>query len=325
MPVYPLIIIWYIFLALCHNLTIKTYGKQLCDKLFTILFFPFCGIIMGLRSTSVGADTATYANIFQRISDLSFWEIISVIDLETEVGYALFMKLSYTIYPDYYFFQLLCSILYCGISGFIAYRYSRDTVLFGAIFLGIGTWLLAFNITRQMFAGAIITIAIFELMNQKYLKCVCLFLAAIFTHTSSIFIPFLSSMYFLYRKNWVIILIASTIIALAVTSISLVGYFDTVIVGHYANYLENSLTKHEANGAKILWLIITILSILILIKPMSTSNRQLKFIATLAILFPIFSWIGLSFNYAERIGCYFIFLSILVFTLSEFSTRWLNY
>jgi hypothetical protein len=39
---------------------------------------------MGLRSTSVGADTATYANIFQRISDLSFWEIISGIDLETE-------------------------------------------------------------------------------------------------------------------------------------------------------------------------------------------------------------------------------------------------
>ena len=138
-------------------------------KIFLLCFFSAASLIMGFRGLTVGTDTAEYCEIYFYITQKSWTQIFSSYGVFTqfEIGYAILMKLSSCICDNYFYFQFLVSVLYClGMACFF-YSDTNDILCKLIVFLGIGVYFRAFNITRQAFAVMLLVNSWKALKNQK--------------------------------------------------------------------------------------------------------------------------------------------------------------
>lgn len=278
-------------------------------RIYLALVFIALFLIMGLRSTTVGVDTFHYSLIYKAISNMTFTDIFRG-KSHFEVGFALLMKISSMIIDDYYFYQLISSLLFC----FLFYRFIREnnSAFFTASILFIAiVYLTAFNISRQMLAVAFVASAWNSLKNKQYKLFVSFFLLAFSFHTSAIVAVFIYLIYF-YRNNRKIVCLLSILVLIFpyifhATIPFLERYFTA-----YESYYSNTREIQEANLVKILWGIEAFLALFILLHGRRFDSEK-QFIALMCLIFVMTNVIALSFNYFERVGLYFSPFLILLF------------
>ena len=303
MSIYFLLVIYYIVLCIICYFLRRKYTYKTINKIFLTLFFTVCSIIMGLRDISVGVDTGNYQRMFYEFSFLSYSDIFSsYYHSGIEVGFVLLNKLFSVLVNDYYFFQFIFSSIFCFLMAVFIYKSSSNVFLSSIVFVGSGLYLSSFNIFRQMLAVSVVVNSLPYLQRNELRKVLLLLIIGILIHTSSMIFIF-PIILFVWMNNRMIKLIPGFFIFISFYwqyAILLVRYIGP---DNYLGYAENTREIMEAGMVRILWLIVAVFS-LIVVYNKSFSTLQKK-IAILCIVYVSCFWIGLNFNYFERLGLYF--------------------
>lgn len=266
--------------------------------------------VMGLRGRTVGVDTGSYETLFNEIAHISFSDIIQEGYYKSlEPGWVVINKVINEIGGDYFAFQLIVSALICGILGYVFFKDSRNSYISIITSLPV-VYLISFNIQRQMLACAVLFLAWHFLIRKKYITAVILSLIAYSFHLTSVLFIFVFVLYLIRNKKYFsVIAIASAVILLS----SYLVFVDRLseLFPKYHNYYGNNKTIQTAGFAQVVWLIETILSIYILLR-YKLFNATDKCVAAFSLICIVSFYIGLSFNYFERLGMDFApYLSLM--------------
>lgn len=307
----------------------------LFDKEKHLLFFWLCcSFIMGFRSLYVGVDTLHYYNICLAVANTPWYDIMSNWFTQSmEMGYCVLIKFLYSIYGNYFFFQLVVSMLINYLNIRFINKISKNIYIASAIYLGMGFYLQAFNITRQMLAVSIIAFAFEKLVEDRYTLFVALILVATTVHSSSLIGLILLPIY-LAKRNYNSYKVFLLLIAIAAVNYST---FILYMKENFKKYYYFSQgTEYTYGLVRVVWGVILILSIILFsrsIKTIQNKKTSLACVPTEAIfertrylhmniivslcsiIFAICYFIGTQVQYAERMGLFFAPFVVVLFDL----------
>lgn len=310
------------------------------QKLFLILFLILCTLIMGFRNEYVGIDTWHYSILYSDVASASLHEICQGWTFnDLEIGYCLFMKACSVFSGNYYFFQIIYSCVFSILSYYFLKENCKNYFLVYPIYLEC--YLMAFNIQRQMLAVLIAANAWTFIKKQNYIKAFLTILVAVTIHTTAA-IFFVAILSVIVRKHPEIIRIIPILIIIVTVNYKYVIEFLQSHVGMYGNYYNNSKAIMTAGISKIMWAVIIIISTLSIyfIKHIDVKNdikingiykRNVfdndyavngMMIAVFSMIYISCNIVGLSFNYVERIGLYF--MPFILPMLENFSSYFEN-
>ena len=310
--IYIILILYIIFLSVFFNSNLCRIKKEKKVIYFYNSVFFFLAIIMGLRSESVGVDTKYYKLIFDQVANTSFFDLLHGYFYNSiEIGYVLLMKLLSCLINNYYFFQIVISFLFCYQVKKFLINNSNYPLLGVLIFVGSGMYLNGFNVTRQMIAAVLLANAWNYLIDSNLEKCFLNFIFAISFHfTSIIFLLFCFIYKFSKKKNNIKKIIQFVFVGAINYQILLNAI--SLIITHYHNYMKNAKVTQTASGVIIIWAIILIIALYI-VYIRKNSNRLNDSYAIFSIFYVLSNFIGLQYNYFERIGLYFLPFTIILF------------
>lgn len=283
--------------------------KQKWHKIaFLLLFFSACALISGLRDVSVGIDTVTYHRMYHIYSNMRLSEILRIYSygVSFDIGYSILIKLCSFVYDDYYFFQLVISIIYyIGMARFF-YHSTDDLFTASIIFLGSGMFFYFFNVTRQMLAVIIVVNGWIDINQKKRFRALLAIFVATTIHSSSIvfLIAYLIS---LFRSNKKILMIIPALILYIFINYQKViswVYNSFSVFDKYEKYIEGDEILGIGN-VYIVWMIVLFLSLYIIYR-LKHFDGQDKIVAILSLIYVTCSLTGLKISYIDRIGLYFL-------------------
>lgn len=284
--------------------------------------FLVCLFAMGLRDTSVGVDTSSYKQFFDDYIHYDWNKILTEKPTgngdTVELGQKIMMKLCAQIYPNYYFYQFIFSCIYLLLFCNFIYKHASNVVLAFAIFLGGGLYMQTFNIARQMFAIALTAYSMTYIMEKKYIKSLVIIWIAYLFHSSSILALIMFVVYFI-RNNRFLLMATPLILILAVLSIEkfMLPLLMNLFGDKYLGYAISDFSRpNKGIILKLMWGFNFILSIFSIFYYKNKSS--LKFLAVLSLGAVACYWIGLSINYADRVGL--MFLPAIMLMYDEFGS-----
>lgn len=281
--------------------------------LYLIAVFIPLAFFMGARSTNVGIDTEGYYDLFE-YSKLQPWSYLlsEKYHYGAETGYLCLNKLFSYISKDYYHFQLLQAFLYCaGFAKFVN-RDTRMPVIGLSVFLGFGLYFQAFNISRQMFV-IMLSALMYPLLRSKQYKhriiaSICIILLANL-HTTAyllfiiILIEFLPKAFEKGLPFFILIFIFFFSQTIELSS----QFFEK-----YENYYEGNANHVFTIGiSSIIYIATIVLSLMFYYRKDVTHTERINAFFSVIAITCIF--LGLQFNYMERIGLIFMPYTMLTF------------
>lgn len=307
---YIAVIIIVILAALCFIMNGKINFMRNRNLFLFFSFFVFF-MLSAFRSVDVGVDTKTYEKHYNIILNTSISDICANYDFNSmELGYNLLCKLSSYIVPNYYFWQLIVSALFCfGMYKFIKNNGENYYMAF-SVFLGSGLFLNSLNISRQMLA------VMFAVNAWSYMKrrenlasIICILLASLF-HISALIFG-LAYIIWMLRKVRLVYYIIPIVSILTVFNYEWIIELGRIVFPQFNSYYFNVKPIQEAGMIWCVWLIIILISFIVLFK--KNLNSEAKLIGIFALIYVSCNLVGLQFNYFERIGLYFLPFVILLF------------
>lgn len=283
------------------------YTYKLNKQILFVVATIFFGLIMGLRDVSVGTDTVNYVAQFNTVCRTQRFDIIGLNRrLDIEYGYILYLKLISLLSHSPTVYLLITSFLICGLLFKFLYDNSKTPLLSILIILP-ETFLLGFNIQRQILATVFVLTAWTLVTRHKYLKSLFLVLLAFSFHLTTVFALPIFAVY-IFRKSKFIVRIIPLIFIMFLISFNMIL---SVFAGNeiYANYMNNHKAIHQAGGIMLIWGIELFVCIyqIYFFKVMSF----VRVWAVIGCVYVITNLIGLEFNYFERLGSYYLpFLSL---------------
>ena len=208
-------------------------NKQASYKPF-LFFFVFLALFVGLSDMLGGYDRYIYGDLFDNLADqLKIGIPITSSSIyqayNTEFGYIGLNWAIAHITNNRYIFIFLYTICMYAIILYSFRKYAKNYSLASILFLAL-VFYFSFTYLRQMFAAAIIGLAIRYISERKFLKyCAIIFAAFSFHNSAIIFFP----MYFIANKKYSkahILLLMSVFFIIGVTGItsSLYNLFDDI-------------------------------------------------------------------------------------------------
>lgn len=308
---YLVLVIWLFLCGMNHYALRKKIYKNKNDIIFISSFFIVCLLIMGFRNFSVGVDTITYKIDFEYVTRISINDILAGNSgLDLEKGYLIFMKVISYISNNYYLFQFIVSAIYLYGMGNFLLKTSNNIFLCATLFLGLDLFLMTFNIQRQMLAVMFAINGLIYFNNKQFTKGIIFWMISLLFHRTAIFF-ILANLIFIFRNNKNLLRAASAIIVVIGINYKRLIPLVERYMPHYYVYFRNQKVMHTARTVWVIWIIILIISTYILLT--KRFNNKERIIAIYSAIFVIMNIIGLYFNYAERIGLYFLPFCILLF------------
>lgn len=306
--IYILIIIFIIGAGVIIQCTsqLTAQNKQQKAALYIAFVFFIGWVVMGFRGISVGKDTINYYNIYSNITQLQLNQIFARSDIEP--SWAMLAWINNAIGGSFLSFQLIISGIICELSRRYITKISLSLngyhVLCITIIFFFYIYLISFNISRQMLSVILIANAWNELRVAHQLKSLLIFLLATSFHYSAILAFPIFVLWILKDKKYIL---QSSIIILIVfyLSISILTKI-TADFGIYVNYTTNDANVFQkAKLAKIIWIVIGMLSIWTLISRNNTSSG-IKICGLYSLIYVVLNLISSEVSYIERISLYYV-------------------
>ena len=291
--------------------TNKNSKRMMAFCLFFLMFF-----VMAFRDISVGVDTETYSDMFKDACRYPLNQLMEMGTYKEEFLFFVLMKFCSLFSDSYYFFQFVFSFLFCLFSVRYLKNSSTDLFFCGVLFVTCGLYLCSFNIQRQMLSIVLLMNGWNSWVKERRLNGLVFFLIAELIHLTS-FVFLLVVLLYEVAKRWpkFVKIAPAFIIALLLMWEGLMAFFaDNVVL--YSNYLGNHKTTQTAGGVVLVWGIISLLSIFVLYFKRHKDNRDFfipRIAAVMSLFYVATNFIGLEFNYFERIGLYFMPFIIVVY------------
>ncbi len=314
-----LVIVAFVLYALAYAANRDTLMYQNRDSVYLITWFLLATVIMGLRSVNVGTDTLSYSNHFNDISSARWSTIFSNLHFlrynSLEIGYVCLAKICSMVVNDYIFFQFVLAAIYCFAMMSFLRENVKSKIILTTVFLGSELYLFAFNISRQMIAVALTALSWNYLCKNKKQKAILLMiLSASFHMPSMVFL--IAYIFYLIRKKRILFNITVFVGIIAAINYKFVINFVFTHLGKYAyylgniNYWANAKIKQRMGLSVIVYSIVLMLAIYILLKKCRFTVNE-KAYAVFSAIYVICNFMGLYFNYFERVGIYFLPFVIL--------------
>lgn len=302
---YLFLLILYFTMSAFYNIYVEHIGSiKTAKNIFLITVLGLASIIVGFRSIEVGVDTLTYYTLFNDFQNLKWSDIFcSYFHSAIEVGYVVLMKLSSTFIPNYYFFQLLIAILTFYFIGSYLKYFSHNPTITVILFFATGLFFASFNIQRQVFVSAVIAFSFMQYAKGKKAYSMFLFILSLTFHVSAIICGIIFLVWKFRNRDKLIRALSVVFLCLPLLGGGLMNLFFIITMEKYGSYMDNSLRMQTAGFVQLLWIMESLCMLLVIFK---SSSSKYKAIALLAILYMSFNILGLSINYAERVGLYFI-------------------
>lgn len=256
---------------------------------FFLLFF-----LAAFRDTSVGTDTSTYEEIFNRVSVGG--------QIVQETGWFYFNKIVVYFGGDFRWLLVFSSLLVIFPIYRISKRYSFNPCLSIFLFYTLYFYLQSFNIMRQIIAVSVLLLFIPFLFKKKYIHFVVgVALASLFHTTALLAVPFVFiNRLKISRKLMCVFVFISLVFGVSFSSLVIDKIAD--LLG-YVHYLE----VHDENSETGLFMIITNIFAMFFIITSSKDSHLLKLFFLYILLYNL----TVGVPYAYRLTFVFSIVQIL--------------
>lgn len=251
-----MIYVFLVIFAVLLQFILGKLGKKGNERLLLIILFMIIASIIGLRSSSVGADTQNYLDMYKKLRLMSINEIIN--KEEIEIGYIWLVKILNKISPNAQLLLIVQGIIVSMSYAKFFIKNTKNTLMsfFGYLAFGI----FAFQLTgiRQSIAMSICILGIEFIKSKKVLNFILIILLASLFHTSALYfiIAYPIGNMKVTKKNTINLFIIGIIATIFIEPlIKILGSISE----RYANY------GIEGTGTSIIFLII-ILTITVFIE-----------------------------------------------------------
>lgn len=277
------------------------------------LIYVFLTLFVGMRSTTIGADTLMYEqsfnmNLFLTTEAYEFsWIAICYI-------------VKFVLHGSFHLVLMIYAILSVIPVVFMCFHHSKRPYLSLLLYVLFGYYFLSFNIIRQTAAIGISLLSLDYFQKKRIGISLAFFVAALLLHKTAIFAPLSYYMAFVIRRinrQQLVILLIFTLFFGVVFS----NYLNTIIsqleIGKYQSYSDYANEK----GANIIGLFFTntVASFTCIWLILSSRNSSLYFkIYVLSVI--LFNLIGYNIG-MNRVYYYASFLSIIAIPNSIFESR----
>lgn len=302
------------------------YSKIISKKTFLFLSFFTMALILGLRGSNVGEDTAHYIDVFERANHITWktlftsgtdivYERIWNVDRSMEVGYLLLNKIVRVFTSEAQWLLVIVAFATCYLMAKFVYDNCSKVFLPTYIIMCESLYMQSFNLARQTLAIAI-GLQAYTLLKEKskhsIIKAIITIFIAFLFHKSAIVLFMIIPLWVIKddRRGMKYIIMGSISAPFLVTVAS---KFIAVIIPRYGGYFENNYWEANVGGVIILW-IIELFMILYIFRKYKNRDGKEIFVATACIAFYIsFELIGLKYTIFTRITLYFRAFLIFLF------------
>lgn len=305
--------------------------------LFLSLSFISCTLVLGLRNYRVGEDTGQYINIFNSTNAIPLRNLLNIFGKTTyftnidgytnkvENVFSIWCKLIHVFSDNPQVFLFLTAGVTCFLFAKFIYDNCNEDVFFPTIvFLCESTFMLSFNIAREMMACAIALQAYSFLKNQKIYQALIIILIAFTIHNSAIITLILIPIFLIKQKNvqrtfnfaFIFAIFLPFIVILLQSRISLL--FPT-----YSSYYTNNYYQNSLGIGTILLMLFEIFSIICMYRKkfIVPNSEKISLIILIYIAFEIAAYKVVMFS---RIALYFR-VYLMIFFNKIFQTVSPNY
>lgn len=326
MIVYLIVSISLIFLALTYeslnSLTLSKYNKRIPTYFFIIPSFLILFFISTFRGDFT-TDYKNYSNLFFLYNKYSFVELFNA-GFQNELGFIYLNKII-GLFTDnvIYFFAVMAAVILFGFFHHFK-KYSVNLWLSVLMFVTVGSYYASFNITRHIFAVAIIFAGSKFLYERKFFKwTLVVILASLFHKTAIIMIPFYFILNFRIKfRNWVLIAIGSVITILLFDNIVLLAQEYL-----YEQYTDTSYGMWGQALTNVVLPIAFLIFCLFNIKKIDPKNTMHRIWFNSVIFYAFFNILALQVEMVERIGRFFAPYALLLipFLFSKMKNEYLRF
>lgn len=228
MLLYSVIIIGLVYLSIGRIGNIKE------DTELKVLMV-FLWLMASLRAVTIGNDTQTYYNLFQRVCSV---DNIFSLSGRYEVGYLILNRLVGYLTTNFtILLAVVNAIIYFAYYQFIK-RYSANKVFSVFLFFTLGMWGQTMNIIRLQLAIAMMIYAFISRDDKKNIRAVLFALLAFSFHRLAIVFWVGLLIPKMIRKEYYILLTVATLVALVILPqlMALAAHF----VPYFGTYLSSS-------------------------------------------------------------------------------------
>ena len=306
----------YILLTVYLVLVSLLYSHGLFKKKhYLFLSFAPLAYFMGFRSMDmpICVDTYNYSMLFDYVASESWGHLFSISSYSgAESGYLILNKLFSTLSPDYYFFQVCTSIIFCFAIAFFIYKQVDNPVLALSLFLGLNIYLSAYNISRQLLMVSLFSLLIPFLKGKKWFLTIPVLFLLSTIHTTALLYLIVPLLYFIperYNRFIPFMLLIGLICFDSLVDMSS-SYFLK-----YDNYYQNETGhKYGVGLSSVVYILIVVINVLTLFWGKNiTKDDRINVSLSLFAVMCIF--LGLKLNYMERIG--FLFFPYTILSLDK--------
>ena len=303
--VFPLLV-WCVYFKMVEEVTPiqKKQTKRYINKRFWWLMLAALPMFMliGLRHSSMGADTGSYQSFFERIQFLTWEESLEFEELE--VGFLIFQKsLTYVTSSPFVYQCIYAGIYMLSVVSF-ANRMKSENFSYLYFFATIGIYTFMFTGVRQCLAMCICLFSYRFVQNRRIIKFViCVLLAFTFHKSAMLFIV----VYFIYNRK------LNVLNTLVYTVIGALCFFNIDLVQEWFNdQLDYDYGVEATEGGYVFTIVIAVITIFAVVmilnyKKLDVESRGMINVGFVALIFWV---VRIATRVAERPSYYFLFFSI---------------
>lgn len=268
------IFVWYLILYVI----VRKADKR--NRIFLIICFIQLSLISGMRDVSVGTDTKEYELWFSIFKDQTIPELLRQYGLR-DIGYKWLNRLIYLAGGDYRWILWIETIFVIGSICYFIYKYAISPLTAMIFFVGMGYFNFSMNISRQMFAFAIVLFAFKYVEERKLKKFVVITILASFIHFSVVFCLILYPIFNKGRRDY------STIAFCVGIVCTLFAPLLWNILGRIIpqTYLQKTTVGTVGEGTTILflWLVISVVLFLALRKKRTRKKDEIVYAGSMLL------------------------------------------
>ncbi len=271
------------------------------NEIFMILCFIVLFSISALRASTVGTDTQSYINIFQRI-------INNYDSTHAEFGYIIFNEMT-SIFSANSQAIIISTSLFVnfGVCLFI-YKNSKKMWLSVILYITLYYYFFSFNYVRQYMAIVIVLNSLVLLKQNKYLWFIFLVGVASTIHTTAL-IGFAYAFFYYFSNNKKIILyIIFASLFMMLFSTEILDLF-TIFFPRYNIYTDMYLERD--GGIMIVLLYCSVFIAMFLFQP-KQNDKSYNFLLSISAMSAVLSILGYGNFIFIRPALYFNIFTIVI-------------
>lgn len=306
------------------------YCKKISKKNFLTVTFILFALVLGLRGSQVGEDTAHYIDVFEGCNAISWravftsgteviYESTGGIDRFMETGYIALNKLIRLFTGNAQWLIFIVACITCYLMAKFIYDNCTDMFFATYIYLCESLYMQSFNLMRQMLALAIGLQAYTVLKKHDdlrgYMKAIMYIVVACLFHKSAIVLLALIPLWMIKNMQRALKYVIAGSVAFSF-SMPILSRMISIFIPRYSSYLTTNYWESNIGGTAVLWLIEIIMCFFIYYERIQEDKQTFITVSSTAIYIAL-ELVGLQIVIFTRITLYF--RSFLLFLFPYFT------